>query len=63
MNFNINKLEITLPELINILRKAESTIKKEKPILYTSKTIKKKKTEKSLEKGKGNPDRVKQRLS
>ena len=53
MNFNMNKLEVTLPKLHNMLREVESTIKKEKPVLYTSKTRKKKKANKSLKKGKG----------
>ena len=53
MNFNMNKLEVTLPELINMLREAESTIKKEKPVLYTGETKKKRKAERSLKKGKG----------
>ena len=53
MNFNMNKLEVTLPELLNILREAESTIKKEKPVLYTSETKKKRKAERSFKKGKG----------
>ena len=49
----MNKLEVTLPELLNILREAKSTIKKKKLVLYTSKTRKKRKLEKSLKKGKG----------
>ena len=53
MNYNMNKLEVTLPELLNMLREAESTIKKEKPILYTGETRKKRKAERSLKKGKG----------
>ena len=53
MNFNMNKLKVTLPELLNMLREAESTIKKEKPVLYTSETRKKRKAERSLKKGKG----------
>ena len=53
MNFNINKLEVTFLELLNILREVESTIKKEKPVLYTSETKNKIKVEKSLKKGKG----------
>ena len=36
-----------------MLREAESTIKKEKPILYVSETKKKRKIEKSLKKGMG----------
>ncbi|URE04495.1 hypothetical protein MUK42_34010 [Musa troglodytarum] len=53
INFNMNKLEVTLPELLNMLREAESSIKKEKLVLYTSETRKKRKTEKTLKKGKG----------
>ncbi|RRT58193.1 hypothetical protein B296_00005016 [Ensete ventricosum] len=34
MNFHMSKFEVTLPELFNILREAESAIKKEKPVLY-----------------------------
>ena len=49
----MNKLEVTLPKLLNMLREAESTIKKEKPVLYTSETRKKRKAERSLKKGKG----------
>ena len=44
MNFNMNKLEVTLPELLNMLREVESTIKKKNPVLYTSETRKKRKT-------------------
>ncbi|URD99213.1 hypothetical protein MUK42_30004 [Musa troglodytarum] len=36
-----------------MLREAESTIKKEKPVLYVGETRKKRKAEKSLKKGKG----------
>ena len=53
MNFNMNKLEVTLPKLLNMLREAERTIKKEKPVLYTGETRKKRKAERSLKKGKG----------
>ena len=49
----MNKLEVTLPKLLNMLREAESTIKKEKPVLYTGETRKKRKAENSLKKGKG----------
>ncbi|CAL9076301.1 unnamed protein product [Musa textilis] len=48
MNFNMNKLEVTLPELLNMLREAESTIKKEKPVLYTGETRKKGKLRRPL---------------
>ena len=53
MNFNMNKVEMTLPKLLNMLREAKSTIKKEKLVLYTSENRKKRKVEKSLKKGKG----------
>ena len=49
----MNKLEVTLPKLLNVLREVESTIKKEKLVLYTSETRKKRKAEESLKKGKG----------
>ena len=53
MNFNMNKLKVTLSKLLNMLREAKSTINKEKPILYTSETIKKRKAKMSLKRGKG----------
>ena len=59
MNFNMNKLEVTLPELLNMLREAESTIKKEKSVLYTGEIKKKRKAEKSLKKGKGRSGKAK----
>ena len=61
MNFNMKKLEVTLPKLLNILREVESTIKKEKSVLYIGETRKKKKAEKSLKKGKdkGRPGKAK----
>ena len=52
MNFHMNKLEMTLPKLLNISREVESTIKKEKSVLNTSETKKKRKTEKYLKNGK-----------
>ncbi|RRT35584.1 hypothetical protein B296_00048541 [Ensete ventricosum] len=52
MNFNMSKFEVTLPELLNILREAESAFKKEKPALYIGET-KKKKASKTLKKDKG----------
>ena len=44
-----------------MLREVESTIKKEKSVLYTSETRKKRKAEKSLKKGKrkGRPGKAK----
>ena len=53
MNFNMNKLKVTLPELLNMLRETESNIKKEKLLLYAGETRKKWKPKKSLMKGKG----------
>ncbi|RZR82553.1 hypothetical protein BHM03_00009002 [Ensete ventricosum] len=47
------KFEVTLPELLNMLREAESAIKKEKPVLYTGETKKKRKASKTLKNGKG----------
>ncbi|RRT40516.1 hypothetical protein B296_00019640, partial [Ensete ventricosum] len=52
-NFNMNKFELTPPELLNMLREAESTIKKEKSVLYIGETNKKRKVIKTLKKGKG----------
>ncbi|RWW68813.1 hypothetical protein BHE74_00023630 [Ensete ventricosum] len=45
--------EVSLPKLLNILREAKSAIKKEKSVLYISKTKKKRKANKTLKKGKG----------
>ncbi|RRT52811.1 hypothetical protein B296_00030547 [Ensete ventricosum] len=61
MNFNISKFEVTLLGLLNILREVESAIKKEKPVLYIGETKKKRKTTKTLKKGKGKerPGKVK----
>ncbi|RWW39768.1 hypothetical protein BHE74_00054864 [Ensete ventricosum] len=53
MNFNMTKFEVTLPELLNILREAKSTIKKEKIFLYISETKKKRKANKTHKKDKG----------
>ncbi|RWV89225.1 hypothetical protein GW17_00048634 [Ensete ventricosum] len=53
INFNMNKFEVTLPELLNMLREAESDIKKEKPVLNIGETKKKRKVNKTLKKGKG----------
>ncbi|RWW37205.1 hypothetical protein BHE74_00057721 [Ensete ventricosum] len=44
---------VTLPKLLNILREAESAIKKEKSVLYIGETKKKRKTNKTLKKGMG----------
>ena len=33
MNYNMNKMEMTLSELLNMLKTAEDLIKKEKPTL------------------------------
>ncbi|RWV84924.1 hypothetical protein GW17_00053329 [Ensete ventricosum] len=53
MNSNMSKFEVTLPELLNMLREAESAIKKEKLVLYIRETKKKMKAHKNLKKGKG----------
>ncbi|RZS26519.1 hypothetical protein BHM03_00059869 [Ensete ventricosum] len=53
MNFNMSKFEVTLLELLNMLREAESAIKKEKSVLYIGETKKKMKANKTLKKGKG----------
>ena len=49
----INKLEVNLLELLNMLRDIESTIKNEKQVLYASETKKKRKAEKSHKNDKG----------
>ncbi|RWV78439.1 hypothetical protein GW17_00060600 [Ensete ventricosum] len=49
---HMNKFKVTLPKLLNMLREVESTIKKEKPVLYISETNKKRKASKTLKKGK-----------
>ncbi|KAJ8466444.1 hypothetical protein OPV22_028996 [Ensete ventricosum] len=48
-----NKFEVTLSELLNMLREAESTIKKEKSALYIGEANRKMKASKTLKKGKG----------
>ncbi|KAJ8478061.1 hypothetical protein OPV22_021788 [Ensete ventricosum] len=53
MNLNMSKFEVTLPEILNMLREAESTIKKEKLVLYIGETNKKRKANKTLKKRKG----------
>ncbi|RWV99339.1 hypothetical protein GW17_00037757 [Ensete ventricosum] len=53
MNFDMSKFEVTFLELLNMLREAKSTIKKEKSVLYISETKKKRKANKTLKKGKG----------
>ncbi|RRT85995.1 hypothetical protein B296_00001293 [Ensete ventricosum] len=45
------KFEMTLLKLLNTLREVESTIKKEKPILYASETNTKRKANKTVKKG------------
>ncbi|RWV79069.1 hypothetical protein GW17_00059858 [Ensete ventricosum] len=45
--------EVTLPELLNMLREAKSAIKKEKLVLYIGETKKKRKASKTLKKGMG----------
>ncbi|RZS28002.1 hypothetical protein BHM03_00061544 [Ensete ventricosum] len=48
----MSKFEVTLCELLNMLREAESAIKKEKLVLYIGETKKKRKANKTLKKGK-----------
>ena len=62
MNFNMNKLEVTISELLNMLREVESTIKKEKPVLYTGETKKKERQKNPLRMARARGDRVKQKL-
>ena len=50
VNFNMNSLEATLPDLLSMLRTAETTIKKDKPVLLVSSAHSKAKKPK---KGKG----------
>ncbi|RZS29020.1 hypothetical protein BHM03_00062687, partial [Ensete ventricosum] len=45
--------EVTIPKLLNMLREAESTIKKEKLVLYIGETNKKRKANKTFKKSKG----------
>ena len=58
----MNKLEVTLPKLLNMLREVESTIKKEKPVLYTGETRKKRKAERSLRRERARANQVKQKI-
>ncbi|RRT33369.1 hypothetical protein B296_00035127 [Ensete ventricosum] len=72
IDLNMNKFEVTQPELLNMLTEAESTIKKEKSVLYIGETNRKRNASKTLKKGKGKErpgktkvakkDRVRQRL-
>ncbi|RRT66744.1 hypothetical protein B296_00007376 [Ensete ventricosum] len=50
---DVVRFEVTLPEPLNMLREVESTIKKEKPVLYIGETKKKRKASKTLKKDKG----------
>lgn len=52
MNFNMNKLECTLTELINILKTTKPTIKKEKVTFMLVAGSKKKKPKSKLKKSK-----------
>ncbi|RWW47239.1 hypothetical protein BHE74_00046780, partial [Ensete ventricosum] len=49
----LTRVAYLLGLLLNMLREAESAIKKEKPVLYISETNKKRKASKILKKGKG----------
>ncbi|RWW47390.1 hypothetical protein BHE74_00046620, partial [Ensete ventricosum] len=54
--------EVTLLELLNMLREAESTIKKEKSVLYIGKTNRKGRLVRPLRRARAKKDRVSQRL-
>ncbi|RZS15645.1 hypothetical protein BHM03_00047504, partial [Ensete ventricosum] len=58
MNLNISKFEVTLQKLLNILREAESAIKKDKLVLYIGEIKKKRNASKTLKKGKAKIDQV-----
>ncbi|URE20646.1 hypothetical protein MUK42_36063 [Musa troglodytarum] len=62
MNFNMNKLEVSLHELLNMLMEAESTIKNEKLVLYVGETKRKRKTRKTIKEGKGKGKRGKAKV-
>ena len=57
INFNMNKIDVTLPELLNMLKNAEGTMKKERPVLFVAENYKKRK--KSFKKGQGKNKRTK----
>ncbi|RWW15042.1 hypothetical protein GW17_00021138 [Ensete ventricosum] len=61
MNFNMSKFKVNLPELLNILREAESVLKKEKPIFYIGETKKKRKCQVQAS-GRGSDDVVENSL-
>ena len=52
VNFNMNQFETKLPELLNMLKTAESTIKKDKPVLLMNSSSKAKKGNKKKNKTK-----------
>ena len=39
MNYNMNKMDVTLSELLNMLQAAEDLIKKEKPIVMLAEKL------------------------
>ena len=60
INFHINKIDVSLAELLNMLKIAEGTLQKEKPnVLMIGKT-KKRKVGQALKKGKKKPMKTKQ---
>ncbi|CAA0811079.1 Unknown protein, partial [Striga hermonthica] len=75
VNFNMHNMETSLPELVNMLKTAESTIKKDKPVLlfgssFGSKTLKSKKRKgkgkvpnKSNKKANNNKDKNKEKVN
>ena len=52
----MKKIDVTLPELLNMLKNAEGTMKKERPVLFVAKNNKKRK--KSFKKGQGKNKRT-----
>ncbi|RWW09557.1 hypothetical protein GW17_00026949 [Ensete ventricosum] len=58
-----DNFEMTLPDLLNILREAESTIKKEKSVLYIGETNRKRKASKTIKKGKDKERPVKAKIA
>ncbi|CAA0821431.1 Unknown protein, partial [Striga hermonthica] len=53
VNFNMHNMETSLPELVNMLKTAESTIKKDKPVLLVGSTSGSKALKSKKRKGKG----------
>ena len=56
INFNMNKIDVTLSKLLNMLKNVEGTMKKERPVLFVAENNKKRK--KSFKKGQGKNKRT-----